>query len=223
MKKTAIAAIAFALGTGGVAAMEAAPAAGLVAVEDAEFTQTWVNPDVDFRQYDKIVVARDGAMEFREAGLAKAGKAHPLKAHALDFSVSDVDRARFDQVAGDAFKINLMRSERFEVVDEVGPNTLVVRGHMVDAVSKAGPPVPGANTSHSNAIGNATLILEVIDPVKGETIAYATERSRIHKSGNRQVESAMSDSAMRGWKDVRRWAGNAGVRLASGLDSTHEI
>ncbi len=47
------------------------------------------------------------------------------------YQVAEEDQKKFEEVVGDAFLKELSRSKQFEVVDEVGPDTLLVRAMVV--------------------------------------------------------------------------------------------
>lgn len=230
MKKSFIASIAIALSASlaapvalAAAEQSQAPAEGLVEVQKGAFQSTWVNPEFDFSQYDKVVVAPYGVVDFRDVGPEKKSRTRMLNSNEREFGVSERDRERFSEIAGEAFAKSLAKSKRFELLDlgpndRIEPGTLILRSHAVDVVSNVAPPLAGSGAVYSNRVGEATVIIEVIDSHSGKVVAYAAERNRIQRSNGNSIDLMMEQNSVTAWAEVRRWASRIGARMASGLD-----
>jgi hypothetical protein len=67
-----------------------------------------------------------------------------------------------DEISG-AFRDQMPRSTVFELVDEPGYDVFLVRGLLLDVVSRVPPEPPGRTTIYLDRVGDATLVLEVRD------------------------------------------------------------
>jgi len=76
----------------------------------------------------------------------------------------------------------------------------------------------GRGDVYLSNVGEATLVLELIDAEDGEVFAIVSERQRI-KSGSGQIDSG-SVRATRATvlTEVRRWAKRAAIKLRKELD-----
>ncbi len=210
----------------GAAEQTVAPAEGLVEVHKGAFQSTWVNPDFDFSQYDKIVIAPYGVVDFRDVGPEQKSRSRMLRSNEREFGIGERDRVRFESVAEESFARSLARSKRFELLelglaDSIEPGTLVLRAHVLDVVSNVAPPMVGSGAVYSNLVGEATVVIEIIDPASGKTVAYAAERNRIQRNSGTSIDMMMEQNNVTAWAEVRRWAGRIGSRLARGLDAAH--
>ncbi len=209
-------------------AVAQAPAPGLVEVKNGAFQSTWVNPEVDFRQYQRVVIAEEGALEFRDVGHPQKSRARMLHANERVFGVPERDRERVGRHAGESFVKSLSRSKHYEVIDDSETEfpvkgTLILRGHMLDVVSKVPPPIAGSGAVYGNVMGEATLVIELFDAESGEMVAFVAERSNIQRSGSFDVGFVPEMNSATAMAEVRRWASRAGMRLAKGLDGEHKV
>ena len=130
--------------------------------------------------------------------------------------------------AGESFVKSLSRSKHYEVIDDSETEfpvkgTLILRGHMLDVVSKVPPPIAGSGAVYGNVMGEATLVIELFDAESGEMVAFVAERSNIQRSGSFDVGFVPEMNSATAMAEVRRWAGRAGMRLAKGLDGEHKV
>ncbi len=52
-----------------------------------------------------------------------------------EFGISDADRQKFEQAVSEAFDKEIQKGKKFRIVDELGPNTMILRGAALDIVS----------------------------------------------------------------------------------------
>lgn len=193
---------------------------GLELVKRGAFQQTWLNPNVDFRQYDKIVIV-DGSFEYRDVGPAKNSRSLMLRSNEREFGISDKDRAQFEERVSESFTAQLAKSKNFEVVNEIGPNTLILRGHVTDVVSHVPPRMAGSSTVYSNSVGEVTLRLELYDGETGKPVAFAIEKRRLQRAGS-NLDTMFPLNSVTALSEARRWAGQTGLRVARGLDDMYK-
>lgn len=228
MKKLFTAAAAFILAMGASQAalakqeMPQVTEHGLVLEERGTFQHTWVHPDADFSKYDKIVLI-DGELEFRDVGPARKSRSRALYSNEREFGVSEKDQARFSDRVEKAFTKSLAKSDHYEIVEQRGPSTLILRGHVVDVVSHVPPPLAGRGEVYSASMGEVTMILEVYDGETGKPLALATERRALQRPGGQYIDTMSSANSVTAWAEVNRWASRTGSRVANALDSSHEL
>lgn len=225
-------AVVFAMGVShgafAIESQEQAPAPGLVEVKKGAFQSTWVKPDVDFRDYERVVIAQQGVAEYRDVGHAKKSRSSMLRSGEREFGILDSDRERIERNAGDSFVKAFAKSKHYDVIDDASvevpvKGTLVLRGHMLDMVSNVPPPMAGSGSVYGNIMGEATLVIELIDAETGEIVGFAAERSKIQRSGGFSIDSMAEMNSVTALAEVRRWANRAGSRLAKGLDAEHKV
>jgi len=182
----------------------------------AAFKETWVHPDADFTQYNKLYLW-EAQFEYRDVGPAQKTRSSMMNSRKREFGISDADRLKFEEVVSEAFVKGVQRGKRFELVNEVGPNTIIMRGGALDIISKVPPERIGRSEIYLASIGEATLILELIDAETGEVLAVVAERRAMGKPGGVDMMT-MPTNSVTVIADVRRWAQAAGSKLGSELD-----
>jgi hypothetical protein len=156
-------------------------------VEDkSSFQGTCVNPDADFTQFDKIFLW-EGTFEYRDVGPARKTRGTMLHSRKREFGISEADRVKFQEEVEKAFDDEISRGKRFTITDELGPGTMILRGGALDIISFVPPETVGRSEVYLANIGEATLILELIDARNGEVLAVVAERRRL-QSGSGTID-----------------------------------
>ncbi len=189
---------------------------GLVRIDNSAFSKAWVDPDVDLKSYDKIIVG-DAEFEFRAVKKTPA-RSSLRKDNSREFWIDDKNRARLIETVTGVFADELAKSKHFTITDEAGPDALIITGGLHDIVSRVPPEMVGAGEIYLASVGEATLVLELRDSLSGETIYRAVDRRRIERPGSQLFEA----NAVTNWAEVRRWARRWAMRLVDGLDWIHE-
>jgi len=148
------------------------------------------------------------AFQFRDVGRKKAvGTTSSILSTTGDeaYPVPQEHKEEFRQVVVEGFIEELKRSERFQMVDEVGPGTLVVRGAVMDIVSWVPPSTARADV-YLPAIGEGTVVFELIDPETGLMQARVGERSNIRPPNHSDSAFTRPANFNTVWPDVDRWA-----------------
>lgn len=188
---------------------------GLVRIDNARFAAAWIDPEIDIRQYNKII---PGAAEFEFRAAQKVSASTARHTNKREFWISDANKQRLTELVSDVFTEELQRSEHFTLVEEPGPDTLIIHGALHDIVSKVPPQDVGRSEVWLRSLGEATLIIELRDSLSNEVIYRAVERRAIENAGQQMTRANTATS----WAEVRRWARRWAVRLREGLDSVHE-
>ena len=188
---------------------------GLVRIDHSRFAAAWVDPDIDLRQYNKIIPG-GAEFEFRNAQRISATAAR--RSNESEFWISESNRQRLIDTVTEVFAEELRNSENFTIAAEPGPDTLVIIGGLHDIVSQVPPQDVGRSEVWLSSLGEATLVIELRDSLSNEVIYRAVERRAIERPGNQMVRANTATT----WAEVRRWARRWAVSLREGLDSIHE-
>ena len=183
-----------------------------------QLASTWVRPDADITRYDKLCLW-EPEFQFREGGETTAGTTAKLvRGDAGPYAIREEDQERFKQQVSAVFLAELSRSKLFEVVDEVGPGTLIVRAGFLDITSNVPPNVERYGDIHLASVGEATIFFELIDASTGVIQARAAERQLIQPEARmRGVNTAPANSATV-WAEVERWAREQAQDLRQALE-----
>ena len=170
------------------------------------YESTWVRPDADLSRYSKLYLW-EPEFQFREGGSTSAGTtAARLRDDSGPFAMREQDRLRFKQLVRDAFMAELARGKLFEVVDQVGPGTLIVRPEFEDITSNVPPNVDRYDNVHLASVGEATILFELIDASTGVIQAHVGERRQIQPEARMRGVNTAPANAATVWSDVERWA-----------------
>ena len=187
---------------------------GLVRIDNSAFRDAWADPDADWARYDQIMPG--GAFfEFRAVKKNSNTTSARTSSTTNEFWIDDADRARLEEEVGTVFDDELSQSIRFTATDKPGDNVLIIRGGLHDIVSRVPPQLVGRGEIFISSVGEATLILEVVDSMSGEVLARMVERRAAQRPGGNMVVA----NSVTTWAEVRRMARNWASRLKDGLDS----
>lgn len=221
MKKTAIL-VAAAILIGSMSFAQATTEESEQVKVKGPFKETWVRPDADISQYSKIYPWK-AVFQFREEGdkgaPTTAGK---LRGDDGPFAVNEESKQKFEEIVNSAFVKELGRSKIFELVDEVGPDTLLVRAMVVDIVSNVPPSFTGTADIHLSSVGEATFLFELIDSETGEVQATVGERRLIQPPGRMNDVSAAPANSATVYSDIERWANSVARDLRTTLEKAHK-
>jgi hypothetical protein len=221
MKHLVIVATAAALALGGCAAKESTiqtgPDAevtfdGLNRVDNSAFTDAWADPDIDFSRYSKFI-AGGATFEFR--AVKKSSRTTRSGSSSNEFWIDDASKIKLEEEVSAVFQEELAKSERFTETDTPGPDVIIIRGALHDIVSRVPPEYIGRSDIYLSSVGEATIILEVVDSMSGEVIGRAVERRAAQRAGGQ----AMLSSTVTTWAEVRRMARGWATKLRDGMDS----
>lgn len=181
------------------------------------FRETWVNPNTDWTSFDSLYLW-EAEFQYRDVGPARRTRSTMMNTRSREFGISDADREKFEQQVAETFVAEIQKAKKFQVVDQIGGNTLIMRGAVLDIISKVPPETVGRSDIYLSNIGEATLVVELIDARDGEVVAVVAER-RALQSGSGQIDTFSSPTTnVTVWAEVRRWARRSAQRLRSELD-----
>lgn len=146
---------------------------GLYPVKGGTADQAWARPGADISQYSKIILQGVG-IEYRPGG--ESGRLHHARPGADHFEITAAQKTKLEEILRDAFLDELGKSQRFTIVDEAGPDVVLIRGGLLDLVSFVPPEPIGRTDIYLSRVGEATLVLEIRDSVSEAIIARAVDR-----------------------------------------------
>lgn len=189
---------------------------GLVRIDNARFSNAWIDADVDLSQYNKIMVG-DAEFEFRAV---KKSSSSSMARHSneTEFWMGDKEKETLIEIVSTAFRREMEKSQNFTAADGPGPDVLIIVGGLHDIVSRVPPDMIGRGEIYLSSVGEATLVLEAQDSLSGETIYRAIDRRSAERAGGAMTISNTVTSKAEARRLAQRWAS----RLREGLDSIHE-
>ena len=189
---------------------------GLVRVDNSRFQDAWADPEVDFRQYNKVMPG-GARFEFRAVSKTNGGTSLSRGSQS-EFWISDANRDKLVDTVSGVFNEELSKAQGWESAEEVGPDVLILRGALLDIVSFVPPEMIGRGEVYLSSVGEATLVVEGIDSMSGEVVFRAVDRRSIESGGDMMTRA----NTVSTWAEVRRWARRYATRLREGLESVHE-
>ncbi len=188
---------------------------GLHVVDNSVFREAWADPDIEFSRYNKIM---PGGAFFEYRAVKKTSNTTMARSSTREFYIDEDARERLKEEVSAIFNEELARSTRFTVVDEPGPDVLIIRGGLHDIVSFVPPEPIGRGEIWLSSVGEITLLLEVVDSLSGEVIARAVERRAAQRGGG----TAIRANTVTTWAELRRLARRWATTLRDGLDAIPE-
>jgi len=189
---------------------------GLVRVDNSRFQNAWADPEVDFRQYSKVM---PGGARFEFRAVSKtAGRTTLSRGSQSEFWISEANRDKLVDTVSGVFNEEISKAQGWESAEEAGPDVLILRGALLDIVSFVPPEMIGRGEVYLSSVGQATLVVEGIDSMSGEVVFRAVDRRSIESGGDTMTRA----NSVSTWAEVRRWARRYATRLREGLESVHE-
>ncbi len=189
---------------------------GLTRLDSTIMDAVWARQDVDIRGVDKIML-RGVGIEYRNVTgpySGRAGTGTPTRASDRNEFQLDADtRALFEEEISSAFRDELGKSEVFEIVDEPGPDVLLIIGGLHDVVSRVPPETIGRSRIFIDSVGEATLVLEVRDSESNTILVRAIDRRAMEQTGRMIETNRVTNRA-----EVRRLGRRWGGMLRDGLE-----
>lgn len=177
---------------------------GLNRVSNSRADEAWAREGLDLGGYTKIKLESAG-FEYRPGGESSTMWA-VRRSSSGPYHVTDAQREKFEKTVGDVFREELARGQKYTIVDEAGPDVLLVRGGMLDVVSMVPPQSVGRSDIYLNSVGEATLLLELRDSETNAILARSLDRRAAERPGNELTLSNPVTNAAEVRRLARRWA-----------------
>jgi hypothetical protein len=178
------------------------------------FREIWVHPDADLTRYSKLYFWQ-AMFQFRDVAAHGGASTVAGTLRNVDpYPVSEEAKAKFKKVFLDAFVEELQRSKQFQVVNTLGPDTLILRAGIIDIISDV-PPAARHFDVRLSAVGEGTFVVQMIDPTSGVIQATVGERRKIQPGAGAGNKPATESTV---WTDVEQWARMLGMDFRRELD-----
>jgi len=189
---------------------------GLTRMEGTIMDVVWARTDIDLTSYRKVMLDNIG-VEYREVSgpmSGREGTSTSRRSSQTEFQLGPNTRALFEEEISAAFREEMAASEVFEIVEEEGPDVLLIRGGLLDVVSRVPPETTGRSRVFIDSVGEATLVLEIRNAESKSIYVRALDR-RAASTGNTMRESNRATNR----SEVRRLGRRWGNQLRTGLDT----
>jgi len=186
---------------------------GLHEVKGGKAKEAWARPGVDLTQYSKIMLQGAG-IEYRPGG--ESGRSWSSRSRGGPYEVSERQKTQFRALVVNVFLEELAKSEHFTLVEESGPDVLLIRGAVLDVVSWAPPESHARGEVFISKVGEATLVLEMRDSITETVLVRAVDRRAAESHGlygDLSLSSPVTNQA-----DVKRVIRNWAQLLRKRLD-----
>ena len=109
---------------------------GLVGINNSVFQRAWIDPDIDLSVYNKIM---PGGAEFEFRAVRGSAGTSMSTSSRTEFQISEENQQRLIDTVGEIFREELSKSQFFTMTDERGPDVLIIKGALLDIVSRVPP------------------------------------------------------------------------------------
>ena len=182
---------------------------GLYPIDNVNIDGAWARPDFDLNGYDKVML-QDAGIQYRPIEHNGSESSDHV---AKEFPLTHAQKARLDDEMRRTFKTELGRSERFALTDTPGPDVLIIRGGLLDVVSRVPPESLKDPEIFLDSIGEATLVIELLDSESGAVLVRAVDRRAAQQAGRPVRSNSVSN-----WQEVQRMFQHWAYLLRTGLD-----
>lgn len=192
---------------------------GLVPVKDTDLEFAWIKPDLPLAAFDKVMLA-PVELQFR-AVRPLTGPVTAQRSNRTEFPISDASREKLAQIVNEQFREELGKNPRFTLTDQRGPAVLTIKPMLIDIVSRVPPEGPGREDIFIDEVGEATLVVDIVDSVSGETVARAADRRKAEPAGSVGSFGALRSNQVTTWQEVRRLADRWGRLLTQRIEALY--
>jgi hypothetical protein len=182
---------------------------GLVPLTGTKMQQVWVRKDLNLNEYTKFMPVGAG-LQFRPV---KGGSSMRSSSRSA-FPLSPEQQEQVAALVTEEFSKALQGVTSMQRVDKPGPDVLLVRGAIIDIVSRVPPEGPGRADVFLDSVGQATFVIELIDSETSTVLLRAAD-TRAADTPGQPVRS----NRVRNTAEVRRLAAYWAKLLVDGLNS----
>lgn len=176
---------------------------GLYPVKGGTADHAWARQGVDISQYSKIMLQGVG-IEYRPGG--ESGRLYRHNLGDDHYEISASQKERFQELLRSKFLEELGKSEHFTIVNEPGPDVLLIRGGLLDVVSFVPPDPIGRVDIYLSRVGEATLVLEIRDSVSDAILVRAVDRRAAEDLAKGFAESNRVQNTSEVRRMIQVWA-----------------
>lgn len=177
---------------------------GLTRLDRTVLDTVWARTDIDLTSYSKIMFEGVG-IEFRPvdgpySGRAGMGQGSRATSSRSVFQLDEATKELVREEISGAFVEEMAASDVYEVVEEPGPDVLLLRAGLLDVISRVPPETIGRSSVWLDSVGEATLVMELRDATSNAILVRAVDR----RAAERPAGSTIQSSTVSNRADVRR-------------------
>ena len=188
---------------------------GLAPMQDTVADRIWVRPDFDLSGYTKLLV-RPAGIQYRP--VKQSSRLRTGRSSTSTFSMTDQQKSRLLEIVSEEFDKALGELKRYAIVNEPGPEVLLLTGALLDVVSRVPPEQAGRVDFYLASVGEATLLIELADSQSGTTLVRVLDRRAAARQGYPQKSSVVTNRA-----EARRLARSWANLLVKRLEQVSDI
>jgi hypothetical protein len=177
---------------------------GLVPVRDTDLEFAWLKPDLPLSGFDKVILA-PVELQFR-AVRPLTGTSAAQRSGRTEFPISEAGREKLAQIINEKFREALAKNRHYTLTDQPGAGVLTVKPALLDIVSHVPPEPTGRDDIFLDSVGEATLLVEIVDSASNETLARAADHRAAEPAGSIGSFGALRANQVTTWQEVRRLA-----------------
>lgn len=177
---------------------------GLNRVLNSGADEAWARAGLDLSVYTKVKLESAG-IEYRPGGESSALWS-VRRSGSGPYEVTEAQKTRLEEIVREVFLEELREGQKYTVVDEPGPDVLIVRGRLLDVVSYVPPEPVGRTDVFLNRVGEATLIVEFRDSITDAILVRSIDRRAAERPGQELQWSNPVNNTAEIRRVARRWA-----------------
>ena len=187
---------------------------GLMPLEGVTMSKVWAREDLDLRGYTEFMTVGAG-LKYRPV---KGNSSTMRRNRSNTFPLDDAQKDRIQKIVSEEFQKALATVTSMELVDKPGHGVLLVRGGIIDIVSRVPPEQTGRVDFYLDSVGFATFVIELIDAESGGVLLRGID-SRVAQTPGYTYRSSRATNA----SEVRRLAAHWARLLASRLNEVKTL
>ena len=186
---------------------------GLVLQPGTRLGAVFVKPDAEIASYTSVLLDPVQVSFARNWDPTRGGRSQVNRLNTADVTAM---KAGLADMFRETFRAELARGG-YQLVDEIGPDTLRVTAAIVDLfVSAPNAAQAGRSRTYTANTGRMTLVAELRDSVTGEILARVVDAQSGRSTGTWQATSSVTNNAD-ARRAIRIWA----AALRQGMDGVY--
>ena len=178
---------------------------GLHLLKDTKVAVAYAKPDANLEPYTKVMLS-DCFVQFKQNWQHN----YNMGQIGLSGTVSDKDAEAIKKKLAEEFRTiftDVLTSAGFEIVDEAGPDVLLLRPALLN-VDVTAPDIrsSGRSRTYIRSAGEMTLYMEFYDSATDTLLARVADPQadpeRMSKLANRTTNKKMADRILRSWAEL---------------------
>lgn len=194
------------------------PAEAALRVRNPDLKVQWSEGVTRSPPFERVLLAPP-ELQFREV---PAPTGPPGSTQIQDeFPVSARERERMKEDFTRIFREELADSRKLELTDQPGPGVLLVKPTLRDIVSRVPEHAVGRGETYIDNVGEATLVVDLVDSESGRTLGTITDRRKAEPAGGMGDFGNVRAGPVGAGYELRRLARRWGTSLEQRLEQLY--